>query len=138
LGYLVLTLSKRFVSMRISAAISLAFVVCTPASAINLNFLREAPLKSLSEPELKAFRAFIVETLSNGTDGTTVEWKAPKAVFTSKITPAAKFKDGATECRDATIESDSANRHNRGIYTFCRKGNDWNFKTPSQGAKRGG
>jgi hypothetical protein len=29
-----------------------------------------------------------------------------------------------------TIDSDSRDRQMRGVYGFCKKGKDWEFKTP--------
>ena len=63
----------------------------------------------------------------------TVEWKAPKTRFASKITPQKTFSDGKAKCRETTVESDAHDRFQRGLYTFCKgdKG-DWQFKLPSK------
>ena len=120
--------------MRIAFAVAAA-LLASPALALNWNFLKDAPISRLSEDEVRSFRAFIFETLDRTPDATPVEWKAPKTVFTSKITPLNRFDDAGMKCRDATIESDSQDRHLRGRYTFCKKGkSDWEFRTPS--AKR--
>lgn len=117
----------------------LIFAFCAPASATGLRFLKDAPVTRLNAEELKAYRAFLMKTLSDGADGATAEWKAPKSAFTSKVTPAARFKDGATDCREAVIDSDSRDRQARGTYTFCRNAKgEWGIKNPSKGAKRAG
>jgi surface antigen len=120
--------------MRIVFAFAAA-LLAPPALALNWNMLEDAPISRLKEDEVRAFRAFVLETLDQTPDGTTVEWKAPKTVFTSKITPLNRFDDAGMKCRDATIESNSKDRHMRGRYTFCKKEkSDWEFKIPS--AKR--
>src|SRR5687767_5066970 len=89
-----------------------------PALGLNMNGFREAPITRLAKDELKAFRAAVMKTLDEASDGSTVEWKAPKTRFTSKITPQRSFADGKRRCRDAIIESDSHDRFQRGLYTF--------------------
>jgi surface antigen len=107
-----------------------AALLASPALALNWNAFKDAPISRLSEDELRTFRVFVFTTLDQTPDGTMVEWKAPKAAFTSKITPLNRFDDAGMRCRDATIESDSQDRHMRGRYTFCKKGkNDWEFRT---------
>jgi len=107
------------------------------AWALNMNGFKEAPVTRLSPEELKEFRGVVMKALDEGQDGSTVEWKAPKTKFVSKITPQKTFTDGKAKCREATIESDSHDRFQRGLYTFCKgqKG-DWQFKFPAKaGAK---
>ena len=120
--------------MRIILAVTAA-LLATPVLALNWNVFKDAPISRLKEDEVRSFRAVVLKTLDQTSDGTTVEWKAPKTIFTSKITPLNRFDDAGMKCRDATIESDSQDRHMRGRYTFCKKGKgDWEFATPS--AKR--
>lgn len=114
----------------IAAAIAAIFFTA-PAWAVNDSFLKDAPVSRLGEEEFTAFWAFTMKTLDATPDGRTVEWKATKATFTSKLTPQKSFTEGGLECRDMTIDSDSRDRQMRGLYTFCKKGKDWEFKTPS-------
>ena len=118
----------------IAAAIAAIFFA-TPAWALNESFLKDAPVSRLGEDEFKAFWAFAMKTLDTTPDGKTVEWKATKTPFTSKLTPQKTFTDGGLKCREMTIDSDSRDRQMRGLYGFCKKGKDWEFKTPSSGAK---
>ena len=117
--------------IRILLAATLAIVVF-PAWALNMSGFKEAPITRLSADEVKEFRAAVMKALDDGADGATVEWKAPKTKFVSKITPQKSFADGKSKCREATIESDSHDRFQRGLYTFCKgqKG-DWQFKFPA-------
>lgn len=121
--------------IRIFLALMLA-VALNPAWAVNMSGFRDAPITRLSADEVKEFRATVIKTLNDGADGTTVEWKAPKTKFVSRITPQKSFAEGKAKCREATIESDSHDRFQRGLYTFCRseKG-DWQFKLPAAKAK---
>ena len=112
----------------IAAAIAAIFFVA-PAWALNESFLKDAPVSRLGEDEFKALWAFAMKTLDTVPDGRTVEWKATKATFTSKLTPQRTFTDGALKCREMTIDSDSGDRQMRGLYTLCKKGKDWEFKT---------
>ena len=117
-------------------ALALVGAMTLPAYAINMNGFREAPITRLSEGELKTFRAAVMQVLDQAPDGSSVEWKAPKATFTSKITPARTYTDGKLKCRDAVIESDSRDRYQRGLYSFCKAANgEWQFKLPAAKSK---
>jgi len=106
-------------------------VVMSPASALNMSGFKDAPITRLSSEELKVFRAFVMKTLDQTPDGTTVEWKAEKTRFVSKLTPHRSFTDGKLPCREITIDSDARDRYQRGLYTLCKSANgDWQFKTP--------
>lgn len=106
-----------------------------PAWALNMNGFRDAPVTRLSADEVTQFRAVVIKTLDSAPDGTTVEWKAPKTPFISKITPVKSFSEDKRKCRNATIESESRDRLERGTYTFCKASSgDWGFAQPP-GAK---
>jgi surface antigen len=106
-------------------------VAMSPASALNMSGFKDAPITRLSSEELKVFRAFVMQTLDQTPDGTTVEWKAEKTRFVSKVTPKKSFTDGKLPCREVTIESDAHDRFQRGLYTLCKGANgEWQFKTP--------
>ena len=116
--------------IRILLVATLATVVF-PAWAVNMNVFKDAPITRLSADEVKEFHAAVTKTLDSGADGATVEWKAPKTTFVSKITPQKSFTEGKSKCREATIESDSHDRFQRGVYTFCKAGKgEWGFKSP--------
>ena len=121
--------------IRIFLAFTLLAVAC-PAGAVNMNVFKDAPITRLNADEVKEFRAAVMKTLDTGADGATVEWKAPKTKFVSKITPQKSFTEGKSKCREATIESDAHDRFQRGVYTFCKgeKG-DWQFKLPASKSK---
>ncbi len=102
-----------------------------PALAINMGGFKDAPLTRLSADEVRQFRAAVIKTLDTAPDGTTVEWKAPKTPFVSKITPVKSTSEGKRKCRDATIESESRDRFERGTYSFCKAGGDWGFAKPA-------
>lgn len=111
-------------------------VVVSPALALNMSGFKDAPITRLTGEELKAFRAAVMKTLDETPDGATVEWKAEKTKFTSKITPHKSFTDGKLPCREATIESDARDRFQRGRYVFCKAANgEWQFKTPGARTK---
>lgn len=112
------------------------FAAAFPAWALNMSGFRDAPITRLNADEVKEFRAAVSKALDDTADGATVEWKAPKTRFVSKITPQKTFNEGKAKCREATIESDAHDRFQRGIYTFCKgeKG-DWQFKLPSGKSK---
>jgi len=106
-------------------------VVMSPAWALNMSGFKDAPITRLTGEELKAFRAAVMKALDEAPEGKTIEWKAPKTTFTSKITPTRSFTDGKLPCREATIESDARDRFQRGLYVFCKAANgEWQFKTP--------
>jgi surface antigen len=107
-----------------------------PAWALNMSGFKDAPITRLTGEELKAFRAAVMKALDEAPEGQTVEWKAPKTPFVSKITPARSFNDGKLQCREATIESDARDRFQRGRYTFCRQANgEWQFRIPTSRSK---
>lgn len=104
----------------------------TPAYAMNMNVFKDAPMTRLSSEELKTFASTIQNTLETGADGVTVEWKAPKTPFTSKITPVSTVTEGKRKCRDTTIESEAKDRFQRGTYSFCKAGSGpWQLRSPS-------
>ena len=107
-------------------------VVMSPAWALNMSGFKDAPITRLTGEELKAFRAAVMKVLNETPEGTTVEWKAPKTPFVSKITPKKSFTDGKQQCREATIESDARDLLQRGLYIFCKQPNgEWQFKIPT-------
>ena len=117
-------------------AVALAVASVAPASAVNINVFKDAPITRLNAEEVKAFRAEVMRVLNEGADGVTVEWKAPKTEFTSKITPQNRYADGKYQCRDTVVASDAHDRSQRGRYTFCKgdKG-DWQFRNPKSARK---
>jgi surface antigen len=117
------------------AAVALMFAF-TGAWALNTSVFQDAPITRLKSDELKEFFAVIEKTLDATAEGATVEWKAPKTHFVSKITPQKRFNDGELQCREATIESDAQDRFQRGLYTFCKGGKGgWQFRLPSKGTE---
>ena len=110
----------------------LTALLATPSFAFNMRFLNDAPITRLNEAEVRAFKTFVNKTLDEGADGTTVDWKAPKTVFTSQLTPTRSFTDGDFKCREATIDSRAPDRQERGTYVFCKgaKG-EWQFRLPN-------
>jgi surface antigen len=111
-------------------------VVMSPALALNMSGFKDAPITRLTGEELRAFRAAVMKALDNAPEGTTVEWKAPKTLFVSKITPVRNFTHGKLKCREATIESDARDRYQRGLYSFCKAASgEWQFKTPGARSK---
>jgi surface antigen len=107
-----------------------------PAWALNMSGFKDAPLTRLSADEVKQFRAVVIKALDTASDGTTVEWKAPKAPFVSKITPVKSFSESKRKCRDAMIESESRDRLERGTYSFCKADSgDWGFAKPPAAKK---
>jgi surface antigen len=112
-------------------ALLLALALAAPAAlALNMNGFKEAPLTRLTQDELKAFRAAVMKTLDESPDGATVEWKAPRTRFVSRITPRSTFTEGKLKCREAVVESDAQDRFQRGLYSFCKQANgEWQFKS---------
>ena len=110
-----------------------AWALTGAALAVNISAFKDAPITRLSEAELSEFKSFVEKTLDEAADGKTVEWKAPKTRFVSKITPHSSFTQGGNRCREATIESDSRDRHQRGRYLFCEvKAGTWEFSLPER------
>lgn len=122
--------------MRMSIVV-VAMVVTGPAFGLNMSVFKDAPLTRLTATEVTEYRDTVSKVLDETPDGTTVEWKAPKTQFVSKITPQRSFKDGKFKCREATIESEAHDRFQRGRYTFCKedKGN-WQFRRSSTATKK--
>jgi len=108
-----------------------AWAAAGTAAALNSSAFFDAPITRLSEPELEAFKTYVEKILDEAPDGKTVEWKAPKTQFVSKITPHRTFTEQGKRCREATIESDSRDRHQRGRYLFCKVSTGaWEFSLP--------
>ena len=106
--------------------------MAAPAFSMNMSVFKDAPVTRLSTEELKTFVSTIQKTLETGADGVTVEWKAPKTPFTSKITPVSTEIEGKRKCRDTTIESEAKDRFQRGTYSFCKADTGaWEPRSPS-------
>ncbi|MGZ5089603.1 MAG: hypothetical protein ACXWCY_30525 [Burkholderiales bacterium] len=116
-------------TFRIAAGAALV-VFAVFAHAFNMSFLNDSPVTRLTAEELKQYTAFTLKALDEAPDGTTVEWRAPKSQFTSKITLERTFTEANLTCRDARIEADARDRHSRGTYTFCKVKGVWTFKIP--------
>jgi surface antigen len=112
----------------VMSAVIVTSCFLVPAYAVNETFLKDAPISRLSEAELKAFLEFVGKTLDSVPDGATVEWRAPKTTFTSKMTVRKSFSEAGPQCREATVESDSGDRQMRGLYRFCKTSKGWQFK----------
>ena len=116
----------------------LTLALSAPAFALNMSGFKDAPITRLTGEEVKLFHAAVMKALNESPDGSTVEWKAPKTRFASKITLQKSYTEGKLKCREATIESDAHDRFQRGIYNFCKgeKGG-WQFKNVGgQGKKK--
>jgi surface antigen len=114
-------------TFRIAAAAALlAFAVV--AHAFNMSFLNDSPITRLTAEELKQYTAFTLKALDEAPDGATLEWKAPKSEFISRITLERTFTEANLTCRDARIEADARDRHSRGTYTFCKVKGVWTSK----------
>jgi surface antigen len=110
----------------------LALLAAGPAWSLNMSGFKDAPITRLTGEELKAFRAVVMKALDEAPEGTTIEWKAPKTPFVSKVSPGRRFTDGKLPCREATIESDARDLLQRGVYTFCKQANgEWQFRLPA-------
>lgn len=106
-------------------------MIASGAFAINASVFLDAPFTRLSAEELEAFSAFVDKTLEESPDGKTVEWKAPKTRFVSKLTPGKRFTEAGRKCREVTIESDSHDRFQRGRYQFCKSdAGTWKLASP--------
>jgi surface antigen len=106
-------------------------MIASGAFAINASVFLDAPITRLSVEELEAFTAFVDKTLEESPDGKTVEWKAPKTRFVSKLTAGKRFTEAGRTCREVTIESDSHDRFQRGRYLFCKDdAGNWKLSLP--------
>lgn len=115
---------------RILVVIALSMIT-SGAFAINASVFLDAPITRLSAKELEAFIDFVHKTLEESPEGKTVEWKAPKTRFMSKLTPGKRFTEAGRSCREVTIESDSHDRFQRGRYLFCKSdAGDWKLAPP--------
>lgn len=117
--------------MRIQYLMTVLAVCAAPASALNMSGFRDAPLTRLTPDEVSQFRAVVMKTLDTAPDGATVEWKAPKTPFVTRITPQKSFSEGKRKCRDVTIASEAKDRMEQGSYQLCKTGNgEWGFAKP--------
>jgi surface antigen len=113
-----------------------AIAMAGTASAQNINAFRDVPISRLSAPELKEYLAFLNKTLESTPEGTTAEWKAPKTPFTGKVTPLKSYTEAGLHCREATIDSEAHDLHQRGRYTLCKNPKGvWQFKSPAPAAQ---
>ena len=119
--------------MRVGIIALAAVLAVLPGTALaqNWNVFKDSPITRLNAEELKDFLAFLGKTLDSGAEGSTAEWKAPKTTFTSKVTPLKAYTEAGQQCREATIESEARDLHQRGRYTLCKTAKGaWLIKTP--------
>jgi len=122
---------------RLALAAVAAMMVAGTALAQNWNAFKDVPISRLTEAELKDYLAFLGKTLESTPEGTSVEWKAPKTTFTSKVTPLKSYTEAGQQCREATIESETRDLHQRGRYTLCKNAKGtWLIKTPTPSGQR--
>ena len=114
-----------------------AMAMAGTVSAQNVNAFRDIPISRLSADELKEYLAFLGKTLDATPEGTTAEWKAPKTTFTGKVTPLKSYTEAGQQCREATIDSEARDLHQRGRYTLCKNAKGvWQFKSPAAQGKK--
>jgi surface antigen len=125
----------RLTSIALAAVVAAALAAA--ASAQNINTLKDVPISRLSADELKEYWAFLGKTLDATPEGTTAEWKAPKTPFTGKVTPLKSYTEAGQQCREATIDSEARDLHQRGRYTLCKNAKGvWQFKSPAAQGKK--
>lgn len=123
--------------MKIHHLLLASLFATPPVWAVNVNVFKDAPMTRLSKDEVPEYSKAIVKVLESTPDGVTVEWKAPKTPFTSKITPKDTTGSGDARCRSVTIEAEAVDRFQRGTYNLCKgKQGQWQFR--NAGAKPAG
>ena len=101
------------------------------AWAIDMNGFKGTPIAQLSADEKKAFHTALVQVLNQVPDRASVDWKAPRTKFASRITPVKSFDEGQLRCRETLIESSAQKGQHHATHVFCRnvKG-EWQFRKP--------
>ena len=125
----------RLASAALAASMAMALALGSAALAQNINAFKDVPISRLSAEELKEYLAFLGKTLDSTPEGTTAEWKAPKTPFTGKVTPLKSYTEGGQQCREATIDSEAHDLHQRGRYILCKNPKGvWQIKSPARAA----
>lgn len=101
-------------------------IVCgslvTTASAVgDLQWLKNAPVRSFTDADWSLLKATAEDALNNAEDGQAVEWSNPDSKNHGSVTPVTtKTIDGRT-CRDLLIRNYAGNLEGGGTYEYCQQ-----------------
>ena len=96
------------------------------AMAINLNFLRNAPISRFNQQDIQLLQEAFLKAMDSGADGTTVEWANDRTGASGTITPTERFQRGGAECRTARFTTRFRALTGGGEFSFCKNSKgDW-------------
>ena len=119
--------------LRISVAVLLVSLACTPLAAQNVMFLDRSPITYLTEADKQILGQSLEQALQEARDGDVVEWHNPDTGHHGSFRILDTHKDFGTVCRNVLIRTYAGGLDGGGRYRLCDAGdNDWRFAAPGK------
>ncbi len=90
----------------------------TPATAQNLNFLRNSPIGWMDEQDQAILRQTIDAVLV-APDGTKTDWLNPATGSEGRVQVIDELEDFGTTCRHIRMRNEARGRVDGGVYRLC-------------------
>jgi surface antigen len=97
------------------------FVAMTPASAQNLDFMKDAPIASFTDQDMQLFKQTLSGVLDDGTIGEARSWSNPDTKARGEVTAVKSFEREAVPCRRVAVKNWAKGRSASGKYNFCKQ-----------------
>jgi hypothetical protein len=105
-------------------------LLCPAASAyaLNLDFIRGAPVTLFTADDLLVFEAAVLQAVSDNADNEMLSWQSTDTDSRGEVTPLdSKTVDGLT-CRSTRIVNHAKGKDGTAVYELCQQPNgDWRF-----------
>lgn len=90
------------------------------AHAVNLSFLKNAPVAAFTDEDITIAQDHIRDVLNNGKKGEVVQWENPNTGAIGKYTLLNTYqRDGAT-CRRVKVMHSAKGRRGESTHTLCQ------------------
>jgi len=112
--------------LRLIIASALALSASHLAHAVNIGFLRDAPITFFSQEEMGMFKQTVLRSLADNADGQTSRWSSTTSDSGGEVTPLDTRNVDDTTCRRTRIVNRAKGREGFGVYEFClQPDGDW-------------
>ncbi len=102
-------------------------VVATPALAVNLDFMKDAPVVGMSDEDRELLRQAARQLLEEEEDGTVTSWSNPESDAHGRLKVSDTHEDYGTTCRMLAMHNRVEGREGRGVMRVCKKDDVWRF-----------
>jgi surface antigen len=112
---------------RMRTTVVLALLFTGPSAyALNIDFIRGAPMTLFTEDDRLVFEAAVLQAVSDNADNEMMSWQSTDTDSRGEVTPLdSKTVDGLT-CRSTRIVNHAKGKDGAGVYELCQQSNgDW-------------